>query len=351
MPTLVFSSVWSDSRTTPAGLQRPVPTLPPGQIETRRFPVVGERIPSSDIDNWSLTFAGLVEHESRYTWEEYQRLSHRDLTFDVHCVTSWTRFESTFTGLPLSELIEPLAQARFASFTAFSDRDHHTSLPVEYALEHSWVVHQMEGEPLTPEHGGPVRLVTPGKYFYKSIKWLKTITLLAEERLGWWETNSSYHNDADPMSGDQRFTTGSLRPEQLERFLEAPGYDKYRGRVMIGLDLTGWRPTSLDLRRLHLKNCDLTGLDLSGTDLRQSNLSLSSLRGASLLGADLSGSDLEGVDFTGADLRDADLSGSALSAARFTAARVEGSRFGGAWGLVESEALYLQSHGVTLDRA
>jgi len=326
-----------------------MPTLPPGQIETLRFPVVGERAPTSDIGDWSLTIAGLVEDETRLTWEDYQRFTHRDLTFDVHCVTSWTRFETTFTGLPLAELVEPRPEARFVSFAAYSDRHHHTSLPVGYALEHSWVVHLMEGEPLTSDHGGPVRVVTPGKYFYKSIKWLKTVTFLAEDQLGWWETNSSYHNNADPMSGDQRFTTGSLRPDQLERFLDATGYDKYRGRVMIGLDLTGWRPVSLDLRRLHLKNSDLAGLDLSGADLRQSNLSLSSLRGASLFGADLSGSDLEGVDFTGADLREADLSGSALSAARFTTARVEGARFDGAWGLVESETLYLQSHGVTLD--
>ena len=328
-----------------------MPTLPPGQIETKRFPVVGERGPSADIGDWSLSVLGLVDRRLQLAWEEFQRLPHRDLTFDVHCVTSWTRFDTTFTGVPLSELVDPLPEGRFVSFGAFSHRDHHTSLPVGYALEHSWVVHRVEGEPLAPEHGGPVRVVTPGKYFYKSIKWLKSVTLLAEDRPGWWETNSSYHNNADPTSGDQRFTTGSLRPEQLRRFLDASRYDKYRGRVMIGLDLTGWRPASLDLRRLYLKNCDLTGLDLTGADLRESNLSLSNLRGAQLVGADLSGSDLEGVDFTGADLRGADLSGTALSAARFSGADVNGARFDGAWGLVESEALYLETQGVTLDPA
>jgi hypothetical protein len=328
-----------------------MPTLPPGQIETKRFPVVGERGPSADIGDWSLSVLGLVDRQLQLAWEEFQRLPHRDLTFDVHCVTSWTRFDTTFTGVPLSELVDPLPEGRFVSFGAFSHRDHHTSLPVGYALEHSWVVHRVEGEPLAPEHGGPVRVVTPGKYFYKSIKWLKSVTLLAEDRPGWWETNSSYHNNADPTSGDQRFTTGSLRPEQLRRFLHASRYDKYRGRVMIGLDLTGWRPASLDLWRLYLKNCDLTGLDLTGADLRESNLSLSNLRGAQLVGADLSGSDLEGVDFTGADLRGADLSGTALSAARFSGADVNGARFDGAWGLVESEALYLETQGVTLDPA
>jgi uncharacterized protein YjbI with pentapeptide repeats len=201
---------------------------------------------------------------------------------------------------------------------------------------------------LTAEHGGPVRVVTPGKYFYKSIKWLRSIEFLADDRAGWWEVNSSYHNNADPMAGDQRFTTGSLRPEQLTRFMEATSLDKYRGRVMIGLDLRAWAPGTSDLRRLYLKNCDLRGLDLSGADLRECNLSLSNLTTASLTGADLSGSDLEGADFTAADLTDADFSGTALSATRFDDAAVTGARFDGAWGLLEDQAFYLRSQGVTL---
>jgi hypothetical protein len=222
-------------------------------------------------------------------------------------------------------------------------------LPLDYAMEHSWVVHEFDGEPLTSEHGGPVRVVTPGKYFYKSIKWLASIELLARDRLGWWEMNSSYHNDADPYAGDQRFTTGSLRPEQLDRFKSARSYDKYRGRVMIGLDLRGWAPEDRDLSRLYLKNCNLSGIDLSGADLRASNLSLSDLTGALLPGADLSGSDLEGADFSGADLNGANLAHTALSATRFRRATVEGARFEGSWGLLETERSYLVSRGVALE--
>ncbi|MFZ0012776.1 MAG: molybdopterin-dependent oxidoreductase [Acidimicrobiia bacterium] len=311
--------------------------LPPGQIETRRFPVVGERSPAPAIADWSLTVDGLVHRPRTSTLDDFLRLEHREITFDIHCVTSWTRFDSTFTGVPLHLIVDPLPGARYVSFGSFSDHDHHTSLPVGYALEHSWVVHRFAGEPLSSEHGGPVRVVTPGKYFYKSIKWLRSISLLAHDRLGWWETNSSYHNNADPFAGDERFTTGSLRPEQLRRFLESVDYDKYRGRLMIGLDLRTWAPASGDLRRLYLKNCDLRGVDLRGADLRGSNLSLSQLSGAILAGADLSGSDLEGADFTGADLTDADLSGTALSAARFDGAMVDGACFDESWGLVESQ--------------
>jgi hypothetical protein len=291
----------------------------------------------------------LVDDPLQLDLETFLQLDHRDLTFDVHCVTSWTRFDSTFTGVPLAELLQrasPRADAAFVSFTAFSGRNHHTSLPLEVALESSWLVHSFEGEPLSTEHGGPVRVVTPGRYFYKSLKWVRSVEVLAEDRLGWWETNSSYHNNADPWAGDERFTSGSLRPKQVEAFLGASGYDKYRGRVMIGLDLRRWQPATPDLRRLYLKNCDLRGVDLSGSDMRSANLSLSDLTGANLEGVDLSGSDLEGADFTDADLRQADLSGTALSATRFRGARVEGARLDGAWGLMEEQRRYLVSEGV-----
>ena len=268
----------------------------------------------------------------------------RDLTFDVHCVTSWTRFDSTFTGIPLSEALESASvseTARFVSFEAHSDRGHHTSLPIDVALRDTWVVHSFEGQPLPIEHGGPLRTVTPGRYFYKSIKWLRRIVLLEEDRLGWWEVNSSYHNNAEPWSGAERFTTGSLRPSQVQRFLEAETYAKYRERVMLGLDLRSWSPRTHELQRLHLKNCDLRRVVLDGADLSYSNLSLSDLRGASLRSAKLHGADLEGANFVGADLTDADLSHTALSAARFSDgvvdAQIRGAIFEGSWGLTESQ--------------
>ncbi len=322
------------------------PTLPPGQIVTKRFPVVGERAPSPGIETWSLEIGGLVTSPRVLSLTDYMSLNHRELVFDIHCVTSWSRLGSRFRGVPLAEMVEPVDEARFVSFQSFSERDHHTSLPLDYALEHSWLAHEFEGEPLTAEHGGPVRLVTPGKYFYKSLKWLKAIEVLAEDRLGWWETNSSYHNNADPVSGRERFTSGSLRPEQLERFRLATNFGKYRGRVLLGLDLAGWKPASSDMRRIYLKNCDLSEARLAELDLRESNLSLSNLAGAKLAKSDLSGSDLEGADFSGADLSGANLSGTALSATRFDGAIVAGAKFDQAWGLVESQQTYLAGQGV-----
>ncbi|HET8740872.1 MAG TPA: molybdopterin-dependent oxidoreductase [Acidimicrobiia bacterium] len=310
--------------------------------------MVGERAPSPDIADWSLTIAGLVLEPVTIDLETYLGLAHETVTFDIHCVTSWTRRDSTFVGVPLSRLAQPRPEARFVSFTAFSDRGHHTSLPADYAMERSWLVHQFEGEPLTIEHGGPVRVVTPGRYFYKSVKWVRSIEFLAQDRPGWWEVNSSYHNNADPLAGDQRFTTGSIRPEQLARFMDTDNLDKYRGRVMIGVDLRAWKPRTRDLSRLQLKGCNLDGVDLTGANLRYVNLSLSSMRGTVLAHADLGGSDLEGADLSGADLTGADLSGTALSATRFDGAKVAGARFDGAWGLLEDQAAQLESLGVSL---
>jgi hypothetical protein len=192
--------------------------------------------------------------------------------------------------------------------------------------------------------------VTPSRYFYKSLKWVHRIELLAEDRLGYWERESSYHNVADPWPGDQRFVSGSHHPDFLMRFREAESYVPYRGprKVMVGADLRGWEPETRELGDLHLKNCDLRKARLAGADLRGANLSLSDLRGADLKGADLRGADLEGANFVGADLRGADLRDTFLSASKFIekgeeGARVDGLRWEGAKGLLEDQEAYLKA--------
>ena len=330
--------------------------LPPGQALTRKFPVVGEKQPVAgalDLAAWRLDLGGLVESPRTLSWSDYLALPHRERMVDIHCVTGWSRFDSRFEGLPLAELVATAgadSAARFVRFVSSSPRDHDTSLPLALALADTWLVHRVDGQPLSIEHGYPLRTLTPSRYFYKSLKWLVRIELLAEDRLGYWERESSYHNVGDPWPGDQRFTTGSLDPDELARFRDAESFAVWRtGRkVLLGLSLPGWTPESKDLSRLQLKNCDLSGARLAGCDLRAANLSLSNLRGADLAGADLSGSDLEGVDFAGADLRGADLSRTALSATRFfdgvasrSPARVQGMRWEGASGLLEDQEEFL----------
>jgi len=335
--------------------------LPPGQITTRKFPVVGEKSPppeALDLESWRLEVGGLVEESLELGFDDFRTLPREDFDVDIHCVTSWSRLGSRFSGVRFATLMgraRPLPEARFARFIAYSERGHDTSLPLELALRDTWLVDRFEGEPLTPEHGGPLRTVTPSRYFYKSLKWVRRIELLAVDRLGYWERESAYHNNADPWPGNERFTTGSLAPEKLERFRNARSYAPYRGpsKVIVGVDLRDWQPEPRELGALELKNCDLRSAKLAGCDLRGANLSLSDLRGADLSGADLRGADLEGANFSGADLRGADLSGSALSAARFfeetdtgqpNAARVEGMKWRDTTGLVESQEAFLREH-------
>lgn len=331
--------------------------LPPGQTRTEKFPLVGEQEPLAealDPARWRLVVDGAVACPLSLSYEEVLALPQDQLVADIHCVTGWSHFDMTFGGIRLRVLLdraEPLPAARFVRFAAYSARHHDTSLPLDLARHDTWLIHSRDGAPLTPAHGFPLRTVTPSRYFYKSLKWVHRIELLREDRLGYWERESAYHNRGDPWPGDQRFTTGSIDPQRLARFRNATRFAPYRGprKVMISADLSGWEPRTRDLGALHLKNCNLRGARLDGVDLRHANLSLSDLQGASLQGADLRHADLEGVDFTNADLRHADLRHTLLSATRFTTdggegANVTGLRWEGASGLLESQEAYLLRH-------
>lgn len=340
-------------------MQASTMTLPPGQTATRKFPLVGEQHPpreALDLSTWCLIIEGLVEQPLRLSYEEVLALPQSERMADIHCVTSWSHLGMRLTGVPLAVLLElarPLPAAKFVRFEAYSSRGHDTSLPLALALEDTWLIHSRDGERLSPEHGFPLRTVTPSRYFYKSLKWVHRIELLAEDRLGFWERESSYHNEADPWPGDQRFVSGSLEPAKLEALKDAESFVAYRGsrKVVLSADLRDWNPRTLALGDLYLKNCDLRGAHLDGVDLGGANLSLSDLRGASLVGANLRGADLEGANFAGADLSGADLREASLSATKFfewgkggerVGATVEGLRWEGARELLEDQEAYLR---------
>lgn len=339
-------------------MTHPKPALPPGQSETKKFPLVGEKSPppeALDLESWRLVVEGRVRRPLTLTLDDLMAMPSRQRQVDIHCVTGWSQLGMSFTGFPLRDLLQradPEPQARFVRFVAYSPRQHDTSLPLPLALEDTWLVHGYDGEPLTPEHGFPLRTLTPSRYFFKSLKWLHRIELLAEDSLGYWERESNYHNVGDPWPGDQRFTSGSVRPEKVKSLLEAERLNAFRGpkKILIGLDLRHWRPKDRDLRQLHLKNCDLRHADFSGVDLRQANLSLCDLRFADLSHADLRQADIEGADLSGADLRHADLRHSFLSATRFFSgdlsaprdpAKVDNLRFEEASGILEDQELFL----------
>jgi len=173
--------------------------LPPGQYFTAKWPVLhaGE-IPDVDTVTWTLALTGEVEEPVTLSFEELTALPATEVTSDIHCVTRWSRFDAHFKGVhwrELAKLCRPKPNARFA--IAHAEHGYTANVPLT-ALEDekALVVYEADGEPLTPEHGYPVRLFIPTKYFWKSAKWLTGIELSAVDKPGFWE-RYGYHNDAD----------------------------------------------------------------------------------------------------------------------------------------------------------
>jgi hypothetical protein len=232
-------------------------------------------------------------------------------------VTRWSKLEQEFAGVELARLIEaaqPTGDAAFISFVARSARQHSTSLLLDQALElGTLIATHHAGKPLTSEHGGPLRVVVPGRYFYKSLKWLTKIELLAADRLGYWEAVAGYHNHADPWR-EERYLASSISRQQASELIAR--------RDFRGLDLRGIDGSGRELERLAaagalLRDADLRDTKLSRADFTGANLSNARLQRADLRKASFSGGDVEGADFCGADLRGADFRAASIFGATF----------------------------------
>jgi DMSO/TMAO reductase YedYZ molybdopterin-dependent catalytic subunit len=178
---------------------------PPGQVLTRKWPVLHYgTVPDVDTARWTFAITGAVSSPLKLTWAELQALPRQETACDIHCVTRWSRLDNLFGGVPVQALLErtrPLPSARFAlvhaeqGFTTnvpLADLDRPANL---LALTH-------DGEPLTPEHGGPVRLLIPHLYLWKSAKWVRGFELLEEDYPGFWEQNG-YHMRGDPWAEER----------------------------------------------------------------------------------------------------------------------------------------------------
>ena len=174
--------------------------VPPGQFPTEGWPVlhVGD-VPAFDPRNWDFRVGGLVEKPLRIDWEEFASLPRHRILADFHCVTAWTRPDNSWEGVALRTLAERVEVKREARFVRFTDGGtYDTTLPLLVALaEDALLATHHDGEPLPAEHGGPLRLVVPKRYGWKSVKWVRTADFLAEDRLGFWEVRG-YSNSADP---------------------------------------------------------------------------------------------------------------------------------------------------------
>jgi len=180
--------------------------LPPGQYLTEKWPVLhAGSVPHVDLARWNFKVWGEVDSPLTLTWSELSDLPTVEVTQDIHCVTRWSRFDARFSGVAWStirELVAPHPSARFA--IAHSEHDYTANVPASFLdLEGAMLATHADGEPLSLEHGWPMRLIVPGKYFWKSAKWLRGIELSALDRPGFWE-RYGYHNDADPFK-EQRY--------------------------------------------------------------------------------------------------------------------------------------------------
>ena len=192
-----------------------MPQLPVGQHEVKNWPVLdlGDQ-PSVDRSTWTLEVGGLVDHPFTLNWDQFLALPQVDDVSDFHCVTTWSRYDNHWRGVrfkTIAELAVPKAEAHFVSCTGYdvmpgSRIPYTTNVPLERAVEGDvLLVHMWEGAPLPPEHGGPVRMITPKLYAWKGTKWIRKIEFLAQDREGFWEVRG-YSNSAEPWFND-RYST------------------------------------------------------------------------------------------------------------------------------------------------
>ena len=181
--------------------------LPPGQYLTEKWPVLhAGSVPQTDLATWDFQVFGEVERPLRLSWDELQELPSTEITIDIHCVTRWSRFDTSFLGVhwrELAKLVEPGPNARFV--IAHAEQGFSSNVPLQAIEdEHALIAYEADGEPLTPDHGWPLRLVVPSRYFWKSAKWLRALELRTTDQPGFWE-RYGYHNDADYWK-EERYT-------------------------------------------------------------------------------------------------------------------------------------------------
>jgi DMSO/TMAO reductase YedYZ molybdopterin-dependent catalytic subunit len=179
--------------------------LPPGQYLTDKWPVLhAGSVPDVDLAAWDFAVTGEVEEPLSLTWEELTALPAAEITADIHCVTRWSRFDVTFRGVHWRELAaraRPKPTARFV--VAHAEQGFTSNIPLEaLEAEDSLIAYEADGAPLTPDHGWPLRLVVPRRYFWKSAKWLRGLELRSTDQPGFWE-RYGYHNDADPFEEER----------------------------------------------------------------------------------------------------------------------------------------------------
>jgi DMSO/TMAO reductase YedYZ molybdopterin-dependent catalytic subunit len=181
----------------------PSDRVPPGQYLTDGFPVLSAGpTPHTELQDWTFSITGGAEL-ARWTWDEFQALPSEEVTVDIHCVTKWSKLDTTWEGVSVDTLLGAVDHDKDYTL-AFSDGGYTTNVPVEDLTDgKAWVAYRYGGEDLDPEHGGPARLLVPHLYFWKSAKWVRGLQLIDEDEPGFWEQNG-YNLYGDPWK-EQRY--------------------------------------------------------------------------------------------------------------------------------------------------
>jgi DMSO/TMAO reductase YedYZ molybdopterin-dependent catalytic subunit len=179
--------------------------LPPGQKLTEGFPVLDLGIqPEVPPEKWSLTLDGLVEHPAALSWADFNALPQVDDVSDFHCVTTWSKYDCKWGGVAfttLYERVQPKPEAKYVYFTSYDG--YSTNVPLEACLDDDVLIAtRFADQPLAKEHGGPARVIIPKLYAWKGAKFVRAITFLAEDKLGFWEVRG-YSNSADPWKEER----------------------------------------------------------------------------------------------------------------------------------------------------
>jgi DMSO/TMAO reductase YedYZ molybdopterin-dependent catalytic subunit len=181
--------------------------LPPGQHLVKNWPVLdlGQQ-PQVSEASWRLEVRGLVETPLTLTWSAFHELEQSTKLSDIHCVTTWSRYDNRWEGVATRDLLDAAMPKSEANYVMLTSHDGYTTnLPLsDFAAEDAILATAWEGQPLTRDHGGPMRLVVPHLYFWKSAKWLNRIELISADKAGFWEKNG-YHMYGDPWR-EQRYS-------------------------------------------------------------------------------------------------------------------------------------------------
>jgi DMSO/TMAO reductase YedYZ molybdopterin-dependent catalytic subunit len=179
--------------------------VPPGQFVTGGWPVLHYgSVPRTNLATWDFKAWGLVEQRIGWSWEQFKQQPRETVGTDIHCVTRWSKLDMTWEGVPLRhvlELVKPKPEAKFV--VAHAEAGFTANLPIEAIMDDDVLLADMaDGHELTPEHGYPLRLLVPKRYFWKSAKWLRGLEFVAQDQPGFWEQNG-YNNNADPWKEER----------------------------------------------------------------------------------------------------------------------------------------------------